>query len=317
MNETVMLTREMLDGDPFNEYLDRLKEQKERLYTILDDFFEGKSIRKEMFLSLCNHAAEVSDSVKDDDLITIVETALDGDFSPECLEWVIGLSSDITRSLTLDMVVSVMRHLLDEGLFFSDVKGYYEQYRDNPGEFNNLLCFKCDDTNFTHFEHNAENANSSEWGAGEVSTDIQPDVLSRDDNEMDKGSSQGNSSPELPGMFTDMLHVISEDHCFDRDGIREEIQQHISRLSSLFSEVFSNWSAQCNETERICSLYKIQLNVLKFQQKKINEMSNIIADLKFQLSEADKRDQKRQEMKKKISEMQDLISFGVDRIGAE
>ena len=46
-------------------------------------------------------------------------------------------------------------------------------------------------------------------------------------------------------------------------------------------------------------------------------MSNIIADLKFQLSEADKRDQKRQEMKKKISEMQDLISFGVDRIGAE
>ena len=67
--------------------------------------------------------------------------------------------------------------------------------------------------------------------------------------------------------------------------------------------------------ERLEALYKLQQKVLFSQQKKINEMRNIISNLQFQLNEAGKMDIKREELKKKLSEVQSLISSDSNLIG--
>ena len=336
-----MSTSQMLKSKDIesNEYKDRLKVlslSNPNLYQFIigaskEASFPG--IREDVLSYIFDHHEDFRDD--HEYAYNISQFTCNPKIDPAWYQWLNENSEEISAKIPIIDFCLILSEAVEKNVSLSDFKKLYDKHSADP-----LYIFEDLDSYSggisSSDEHSPESDSSGtdkEEKAVESRTKTLSEEVSEDKAEKtavyvgnaenvvspdDEGLSSlpsYNREPEYAQMFNNLLTIMTDRHDNERFDMQNKVSGHLSELSVLFSNIFRLWESDKNEMERLEALYKLQQKVLYNQQKKINEMRNTIANLQFQLNEAGKMDIKREEIKKKISEVQSMMSSDYAQIG--
>lgn len=316
MSDYNVLKKEDFINEGFKEKLNSLKKSNNNLYQFVkestkESYFSG--IREDVFEYILEHASEFPDDF--DLAYSIAQFINNRSMDVSWYEFLNEKNEEIVNKIPLVDFCYIMTEAVDKNISFSVFNSLYEKHMDDP------LNMVEDIDNYS-----AEVSNDSFNESSDDNSPTKDDVASityNDDNNEISEHVEGNveipaynREPEYADMFNDILNIMSDKHDDERFSLQEKMQNSMSEFSVMLSTVFRLWDNDRKELDRLASLYKLQQRVLYTQQKKINEMRYDIENLQFRLNEAGKNEAKREEMKKKISEMQELMYSEVDKLEA-
>lgn len=332
MNASHILTKSDLESNNFKKRFMVLSESNPNLYQYLSGASEETSfpgIREDVFVFICDHYADFPDD--HEYAYNISQFACNSQMDPSWYEWLNSKYQEISEKMPIIDFCLIISKAVENDVSLSVFKKLYDKHNSDPLYiFEDLDHYtgegQTEDNIIKNDTDKEEKADSSE-AAGEeqvqsgdmdsyqaVPEDIAPGKKELPD-ELSEIPSY-NKEPEYAEMFNNLLTIMTDKHSDERFDIQGKVQSHISELSVLFSSIFRMWDSDKDEMERLEALYKLQQKALYSQQKKINEMRNTITRLQYQLDKADKMDMKREEIKKKIFEMQSLMSSAdMEQIG--
>jgi hypothetical protein len=279
-------------------------------------------IREDVFSFICNHCSDISDD--HEYAYNITQFSCNAKMDPAWFEWLNEKRPEISDKIPIIDFCLIIAEAVEKDVPLAAFKQIYERHAADP-----LYIFE----DLDHYMEESlssndvpvEDTDKEKRSKLEEQPVEEADVckaLSEDtsickseiSNDVTETPSY-NKEPEYAEMFSNLLTIMTDKHNDERFDIQGEVQSHISEISVLFSTIFRMWNSDKDEMERLEALYKLQQKILCSQQKKINEMKNTITKLQYQLNEAGKMDIKRDEIRKKIAEVQSLMSPDVELFG--
>lgn len=340
MDNFRILLKNDFDSDDCKSRLNALSKSNPNLYQFIVSAFDEASfpgIREDVFFYLTDHAGDFSDD--HEYAYNLSQFCCNSKMDPSWYEWLnhiynaefvkkipivdfcIIISSAVEKDIPLSSFQKLYDKRIDDPLYIFDDLDSYDggeasvdfQDSDSGSE----AAFDENDS-FSTDKKEDEASYADDPVIGDVSSPVHEHtngVVDEYSGHADSSLSSYNRDPEYAELFGSLLTVMTDKRNDERSDMQGKVQNHLTELSVLFSSVFQTWGSDREEMERLEALYKLQQKVLFSQQKKINEMRNIISNLQFQLNEAGKMDIKREELKKKLSEVQSLISSDSNLIG--
>lgn len=305
------------DNEEVKEKLNSLKKDNNNLYqavrqSIKESYFSG--IREDVFEYIIEHASEFPSDF--DSIYSISQFINNRKMDTTWYEFVNNKGKDITKDIPLVDFCYMITEAVDKDISFSEFYALYEKHIDNP-----LTIME----DIDNYNANNDSLISDEAISGEsdddnsISEDTELSYNADDNKQLSEHVDNNveipsyNREPEFASLFGDILTIMSDKDDDERFNLQEKIQSNVSELSVMLSSIFRLWDNDRHELKQMKSYYNLQQRVLYSQQQKINQMRYDIELLQSRLNEAGKNEAKREEMKKKINEMQELMFSEIDK----
>lgn len=314
MNDQHILSKEELNSSENMERLHSIEESNPNLHhymmaVISEQSFPG--IREDVFRYICDNADKFSD--EHEYAYNISQFISNTKIDVSWYEWLNGKYDDIVKNIPIIDFSLLLTEAVEKDMPLSAFSEIYEKNQADLALLVEDLEKYENEKDISAADKQNDNNSDSEKQKEKSTSEIVPAKENLPGSNVESPSY--NREPEYAEMFNNLLTIMTDKHEDDKFDLQDKVQKNISELSSMFNDIFRLWDSDKNEMHRLEALYKLQQKILYTQQQKINEMRNTITRLQYQLNEADKKDMKRVEIQKKITEMQSLMSSDTEQIG--
>ena len=295
-----MVTEKMINDEEIKILLERIHEGNDALHeAIIKKLRTGVSIRRDVLEYPSKNAAAID--CGDQYLFSLSSLMEDPEVSPEWYEFLNRYHKDINKIGVSDLMI-VISGAIQENISFEKFETLFDE------DATDVLAI---------FSRLHGNGSDEEKIIDAVdNTDKEKEEVSEYKQEQLNESSSDDAKRESPvHVFDNLIQVITAGR--EREESIQSIQNkfndyvnglqgYVRELSVFMNDIVREWENDKIEIERLKALYEIERRLLSGQQEKISTLQNEIDILHTKLRAAEKSEIRRQEIDKKLSELQTL-----------
>ena len=295
-----MVTEKMINDEEIKVLLDRISEDNDALHeSIMRKLRTGVSVRRDVLEYLSENAADID--CGDEYLFNFSTLMEDPEISPEWYGFLNNYHKNINKIGVGDLMI-IINGAIQQNISFERFEALFdEDATDVYAIFSRIHGTGADEEKIIDAVDNTdkEKIEVADFREGELRENDSEDIK-RD-------------SPVH--VFDNLIQVITAGR--EREENIQSIQNrfneyvnglqgYVRDLSVFMNNVVRDWENDKIEIERLKALYEIERRLLSGQQEKIATLQNEIDVLNTKLRAAEKSEIRRQEIDKKLSELQTL-----------
>lgn len=296
-----MVTEKMINDEEIKLLLDLIRESNDALYdTVMLKLTTGISLRKDVLEYLAENAAEFD--CGDDYLFNIVTLMEDKNVSPEWYGFLNNYHKNVNKIGICDLII-IISDAVQENIDFERFKSLFDENETDVfailNKFNGVA--PSEDTI-------VEAPTDTDKEKNEISEVHQQTEI--------EGSTDEDIRHDSPvDVFDNLIDIISDGR--ERQASIVEIQKqfneytnslqgYVRNLSVFMNDIIREWENDKVQIARLKGLYEIERRLMAGQQEKIASLQNELNSMASKIKAAEKSEYKRQEMEKKLAELQTL-----------